>query len=71
VWLFLKFWRSVLYLISHPALELGFHCVGFSGSLILFLNPFLWGKVRDLSANSLLSACYAGLLIGFQFCSIG
>jgi hypothetical protein len=31
---------------------------------------FLWGKVRDPSAGSLLSVCYAGLLTVFQFCSI-
>jgi hypothetical protein len=36
--------------------------------LFLSLTPFLWGKVRDPSAGSLLLACYDGLLIVFQFC---
>jgi hypothetical protein len=30
--------------------------------------PFLWGKVNDLSASPLLSACCDGLLFVFQFC---
>jgi hypothetical protein len=38
--------------------------------LFLSLAPFLWCKVSYLSASSLLSACYDGLLIFFQFCSI-
>jgi hypothetical protein len=37
--------------------------------LFLCLAPFLWGKVIDLSAGPLLSACGDGLLIIFQFCS--
>jgi hypothetical protein len=32
--------------------------------------PFLWGKVRDLSAGFLLSVCYAGCLTVFQLCNI-
>jgi hypothetical protein len=48
--------------------------VGFSvlvyWGLFLCLTPFLWGKVIDPSAGSLLSACYAGLLTVFQFCNI-
>jgi hypothetical protein len=35
--------------------------------LFLCLALFLWGKVRDPSASSLLSACCAGLLIVFNF----
>jgi hypothetical protein len=42
----------------------------FIWGLFLCLVPFLGGKVRDLSAGSLLSACYDGLLIVFQFCNI-
>jgi hypothetical protein len=42
----------------------------FTGSLFLCLAPFIWGKVRDPSAGSLLSTCYDGLLIVFQFCSV-
>jgi uncharacterized protein YjeT (DUF2065 family) len=42
----------------------------FIEGLFLCLAPFLWGKVRDLSASSLLSVCYDGLLIVFQYCSI-
>jgi hypothetical protein len=38
---------------------LGFHCL-FTGHFFLCLVPFLWGKVRYPSANSLLSVCYAG-----------
>jgi hypothetical protein len=38
--------------------------------LFLCLAPFLWGKVNDLSASPLLSACCEGLLIVFQFCSV-
>jgi hypothetical protein len=34
-----------------------------------FLDPFHWGKVSDPSAGSLLLACYAILLINFQFCN--
>jgi hypothetical protein len=41
----------------------------FIGGLFLCLAPFLWGKVRNPSASSLLSACNV-LLIVFQFCSI-
>jgi hypothetical protein len=33
-------------------------------------TAFLWGKVRDPSAGSLLSVCYVGLLIVFQFCNV-
>jgi hypothetical protein len=39
----------------------------FTGGLFLCCAPSLWGKVRDPSAGSLVSACYAGLLIVFQF----
>jgi hypothetical protein len=35
VWLALRFWRSALWPTSHPALELGFHCVGFWGLVSL------------------------------------
>jgi hypothetical protein len=42
----------------------------FIGGLFLRFTSFLLDKVRDSSAGSLLSACYDGLLIGFQFCSI-
>jgi hypothetical protein len=38
--------------------------------LFLCLAPFLWDKVSDLSASTLLSACCDGLLIVFQFCSV-
>jgi hypothetical protein len=38
--------------------------------LFLCLTPFLWGKVSDLSAGPLLSACCDGLLIVFQFYSV-
>jgi hypothetical protein len=42
----------------------------FTGGLFLCLAPFIWVKVRDPSASSLLSTCYDGLLIVFQFCSV-
>jgi hypothetical protein len=48
----------------------GFSLYWLTGGLFLCLAPFLWGKFRDLSAGSLLSACCDGLLIVFQFCSI-
>jgi hypothetical protein len=48
----------------------GFSLCWFIGCLLLFLTPFLSFKVRDVSARSLLSVCYASLLIVFQFCSI-
>jgi hypothetical protein len=41
-----------------------------TGGLFLCLVPFLWGKVSDLSAGSLLSECCDSLLISFQFCSV-
>jgi hypothetical protein len=55
-----------------PAILLwvGLSLCWFSRGLFLCFAPFLWGKVSDLSAGPLLSACYAGLLIIFQFCSI-
>jgi hypothetical protein len=37
---------------------------------LLCLTPFLWGKVRAPSSSPLLSACFDGLLIVFQFCSV-
>jgi hypothetical protein len=70
VWLVLRFPRSALYPTSCSAFGVGFSLYWFIGGLFLHLSPFLWGKVRDPSASSLLSACYAGLLIIFQFCSI-
>jgi hypothetical protein len=42
----------------------------FIEGLFLCLARFLWDKVRDPSTSSLLSACYAGLLIVFQFCYV-
>jgi hypothetical protein len=42
----------------------------FTGGLFLCLTPFLWGKVRDPSSCSLLSACCDGLLTVFQCCSV-
>jgi hypothetical protein len=45
----------------------GFLLCWFTGSLFLCLTLFLWGKVRDPSASSLLSTCYDCLLIVFQF----
>jgi hypothetical protein len=45
----------------------GFSLCWFTGGLFLYLNPFLWGKVRDLSAGSLLSACYAVCWLFFNF----
>jgi hypothetical protein len=42
----------------------------FFGNLFLCLALFLWSNIRDLSASSLLSECYDGLLIVFEFCSI-
>jgi hypothetical protein len=39
----------------------------FIGGSLPCLTPFLWGKVGVPSAGSLLSACYDGLLIAFQF----
>jgi hypothetical protein len=65
-----SFWRSALWPTSCLAFELGFHFVGLLVAIIFCLAPFLWGKVRDLSPGSLLSACYAGVLIVFQFCNI-
>jgi hypothetical protein len=38
-----------------------------TGGLLLCLTPFVWGKVNDLSAGPLLSAC-DGFLFVFQFC---
>jgi hypothetical protein len=35
-----------------------------------YLAPFFCSKVRGLLAGSLLSACYAGLLIIFQICNV-
>jgi hypothetical protein len=40
----------------------------FTGGLFLCLTPFLCGKVSDLSAGPLLSACCDGLVSVFQFC---
>jgi hypothetical protein len=40
------------------------------GGLFLCIAPFLWVKVSDPSAGPLLSVCYDGLLIIFQFCSV-
>jgi hypothetical protein len=51
VWLVLSFRRSALWFMS----------------ACFCLAPFLWGRVRDLSAGSQLSACYVGLLIVFHF----
>jgi hypothetical protein len=70
VWLVLRFGRSALWPTSRPALELSFHCVCLFGGLFFCLAPFLWGKVRDLSAGSLLSVCYDGWLIIFRFCNV-
>jgi hypothetical protein len=53
-----------------PCFEVGFSLCWFTRGLFLCLSPFLWGKVRDPSASFLLSVCYAGLLIVFQFCSV-
>jgi hypothetical protein len=36
--------------------------------LVSLPPPFLWGKVSELLAGPLLSACGDGLLIVFQFC---
>jgi hypothetical protein len=40
VWLVLKFWRSVMWSSSHPALELGFLFVGLLGACFFALTPF-------------------------------
>jgi hypothetical protein len=48
-------------------LGVGFSLCWFIGGLFLCLAPFLCGKVSDSSASSLVSTCYAGLLIVFQF----
>jgi hypothetical protein len=61
--------------VSSEAHQLSCFGVGFSLSLItgdffLCLATFLWGKVSDLSADPLLSACCDGLLIIFHFCSV-
>jgi hypothetical protein len=42
----------------------------FTGGLFLCLAPFLWGKVRDPSASSLLSALLWWFCWHFQFCSV-
>jgi hypothetical protein len=42
----------------------------FTRGLFLCLALFLWGKVSDPSASTLMSACCDGLLIIFQFCSV-
>jgi hypothetical protein len=57
--------------VSHQlsCFGVGFLLCWFTGDLFLCLAPFLWGKVRDPSTSSLLSACCDGLLIVFQFCS--
>jgi hypothetical protein len=46
----------------------GYSLYFFTGGLFLCLSPFLWGKVSDLSASPLLSACCDALLFIFQFC---
>jgi hypothetical protein len=46
----------------------GFLLCLFTGSLFLCLAPFLWDKVSDPSASSLLSVCCDFLLFVFQFC---
>jgi hypothetical protein len=40
VWLVLGFWKSALWPTSHPALELGFHCVGLLGACFFASPPF-------------------------------
>jgi hypothetical protein len=45
----------------------GFSLCWFTGGLFLCLTSFLWGKVSDPSASSLLSECCDGLLIFFNF----
>jgi hypothetical protein len=54
------------YLCSPPAILLWslFFTVFVYWELVSLLAPFLWGKVRNPLASSLLSACY-GLLIIF------
>jgi hypothetical protein len=48
----------------------GFSLRWFIRGLFFLPHPLSLGKVRDLSAGSLLSVCYDGLLIVFQFYSI-
>jgi hypothetical protein len=48
----------------------GFSLCLFTWGLFLCLASFLWGKVSDLSAGPLLSACCDGLPIIFQFFSV-
>jgi hypothetical protein len=45
----------------------GFLLCWFINGLFLCLTPFLWDKVSVLSASPLLSACYDGLLMVFNF----
>jgi hypothetical protein len=68
VWLVLRFRRSALWPTSCSALELGFCCVVLLGAC--FFSSYPCSEVRDLSAGSLLSECYAGLLTVFQLCSV-
>jgi hypothetical protein len=69
VWLVLRFWRSALCTTSHPALELGFCCVGLLGAYF-FASCLFSGARSEIHQLALLSACYAGLLTAFQFCII-
>jgi hypothetical protein len=56
-------------LCNPPVMGFGvrFSLCWFIGAFFLCLSPYLWGKVRDPSAGSLLSPCYAGLLMFFNF----
>jgi hypothetical protein len=49
-----------------PCFGVGFSLCLTTEGLFLCLAHFLWGKVSDLSAGPLLSACCDGLLIVFQ-----
>jgi hypothetical protein len=40
VWFVLRFWRSAAWPISHPALDLGFCCVGLLGACFFASCPF-------------------------------
>jgi hypothetical protein len=65
----LRFWNQ---LYSPPAVllwSLVFTVLDYWG-LVSWPHPFFWGKVSDTSASPLLSACYDGLLIIFQFLSV-
>jgi hypothetical protein len=68
----LRFWRTALYSTSHPALELGFCCVGFLGAC--FFASLTFSGARSEICQHVMLVCWLFLNFAvsfdFGFCSL-